>query len=341
MLENDDCPSSKGTNVLERRFDNLQQQASDVRNDLRNRAEMYLTENTKEDMFLLPLSTQNTQPFDLVMKEALYVWTKRHMFDGAQLPYEQVQRVVSQILNHPNQRIWQMSIGNSYTIVRYGNALRIIHSDSNANIITTATITKAFVMTRLCSTKMNGTILSLSDDKDEWVDINIRQLGTAEPLHQIFIQTTVGLYHKVAEDLKNKSHLPAVPEAALPSLSFTPPWKKRSTGSHKPIRMNDFLRGQDIPLHERPDISIILSLTISDELFTTDLLAMSSVGQLKLSKDVLSMLVRSTATTVVGVYVPTKQKWIIDRHFLVHHDDDLNSDVHDSTVVLSISVVTP
>ena len=53
------------------------------------------------------------------------------------------------------------------------------------------------------------------------------------------------------------------------------------------------------------------------------------------------MLTRSKSTTVVGVYVPTKQEWIIDQHFIVHQGDDLNSDVHDSTVVLSISVVTP
>ena len=37
------------------------------------------------------------------------------------------------------------------------------------------------------------------------------------------------------------------------SWLFTPPWR----AGHKPIKMKDFLRGQKVPLHERPGIPII------------------------------------------------------------------------------------
>ena len=53
--------------------------------------------------------------------------------------------------------------------------------------------------------------------------------GTTEPTHQIFIQTTIGLYHKVVEGLRNKSHPSAVPAATLQSLSSTSPWKSNAS----------------------------------------------------------------------------------------------------------------
>jgi hypothetical protein len=308
MLENNNTV----TNVLERRLDNLQQQATDIRNDLDLRVQTFLTNNVKNGKFLLPSSTDNIMPdagtkreqsYGIVTKEALYIWIKSQI-DGHQLSYEQMQRIYSKLINHPKQQIWQLNIGNSYKIVRYGRSLSVTCDEI------TNSLDVINEVTRICSTTQSTSVANDEGCKHKWIDIQTDRMGTGGLPYQ-FIQTTIGVYEQVVHDTFNKSG----PSKLLP---FNPPWKKSDSSStggiNKPIGMNAFLRGQNVPLHERPNVPIILRVLFDD--------CNSSICSSNNQAKALSILSRSNSTTVVAVYISTKQKWIVNQQFFISQNND-------------------
>jgi hypothetical protein len=81
---------------------------SDIRTYLEERVQLHLNKNVRDNIFLLSSS-----------------WVKGHV-SGGQLSYDQIRRVYDQLANFPQRRTWPLNIGNFYTVVRYGDTLRMI-----------------------------------------------------------------------------------------------------------------------------------------------------------------------------------------------------------------------
>ena len=328
---------SIGKTILERRLVNLQHQASDIRNDLDTRVQSLLMDSAKDGVFLLPspkqivkthTKSESLQPLAIVMKEALYFWTKHQIIGGHQISYDQMQRIYNQLEQHPNHQMWQMNIGNGYNFERYGKALRVTRDDTNA--------THSATTTRICETALTSSVGTTSFKdlgcRHSWIEIHSCVMGKNDIPYQ-FIQTTLGIYQGVAYGTFNNSDSLKVQGMSLPSISFTPPWKKSSV----PVQMNAFLRGQDVPLHERPNVSIILRVL-------PDAKRASATASVKCDKnvvaitDVLLTIATSSSTTVVAVYIPAKQKWIIDQQFKIQKGEYSSNEDVDASDLLSISV---
>jgi hypothetical protein len=249
-------------------------------------------------------STKHEQSNDIVTKEALYIWIKSHI-DGHQLSYEKMQRIYSQLTCHPKQQKWQLNIGNSYKIVRYGRSLSVICDE----ITNSLDIMNG--VTRICSTAQNTSVTDDDGCKREWIEIQTNTMGAGGLLYQ-FIQTTIGVYEQVVHDTFNKSDPSKL-------LSFYPPWKKLDSsstgGNDKPIRMNAFLRGQNVPLHERPSVPIILRVQFDNRF--------DDCNSSNCQTNAASILSRSNSTAVVAVYISTKQKWIISQQFFISQNNDI------------------
>lgn len=104
-----------GSDALERRLENLSEQAQAIRKDLDDRAMLCMS----KDMFILPpLQTS----FDLAVKEALNLWITNGT-NGRQFAYEQTRKICQQIENYPNNKVWSLDIGENWKVIRRGMVL--------------------------------------------------------------------------------------------------------------------------------------------------------------------------------------------------------------------------
>jgi hypothetical protein len=313
--------SSSSNNKRSRRIENLQLQVSDIRTDLEERVQLHLNNNVRDNIFLLSSSS-----LDVVMKEALYTWVKGHV-SGGQLSYDQIRRVYDQLANFPQRRTWQLNIGNFYTVVRYGDTLRMIRDKEDQPPTTTASTTVGTVSRatpRICQAVVKGQ-LDVNPFNEQQQLFHIR--GCPEMLQgeYNFVQTTIDEFQKSIRFNLDPS--------VVQQLLISPPWKK----SVNPIRLNDFLRGQSVPLQDRPNVSMLLLTTC--EISSATVPDNDNIQP-------MSPLSRFTSATVVAVYIPTKTRWIIDRQYIIHEavsdhegSDEMANNL--STWLLSISVITP
>lgn len=219
--------------------------------------------------------------FDLVEEEALHLWiTSRMKLIAAaarnskhnaklqssepsfSLPYNQLQRIISQI-NHYSQNLkWTMNINDDCVLERNGNVL-FCYSESSGNDCQTS-------FDQLHGTETNGTNI---DASPSWtiVDSNYapglanktalkRSDDFVNPL-EIFLtiraipETDSLILRPVVTGNRidaNKGGL-ASPASSYKKKDFTPPWR---TG-RSPVKIKDFLRSQKVPLHQRDSVLLL------------------------------------------------------------------------------------
>ncbi|KAL3941563.1 MAG: hypothetical protein SGBAC_004091 [Bacillariaceae sp.] len=248
---------------VHKRLQNLEQQSFELQQDLEPRIWAHLErfqivvdgDQRTESQYIWEADAldqvDGTSP--LVQSQALFQWmqqeiVRRHRHeqssnDGNQNPsvsYEMLQRVLEQLRNHPNQLDWTLDLGGMYSLQRKGRQLKIIkmnyeQEDSSAdpNMKNERPWTWSMAPKDAASGGSGDCPLALAIPA-EMITRNLQ-----------FLETTVEDY------------------AQLPntSLRFRPPWKP--TGS--PIKLRQFLRGQQVPLHERDTTPVLYMTSASDD----------------------------------------------------------------------------
>jgi tRNA(Ile)-lysidine synthase TilS/MesJ len=300
---------------LEKRLYNIQQQSTEIRIDIQTRVDQYIHDHVKDGLFIF----SSTLPFDLITKQALYYWIKQQMKNGT-VSYEQIQRLYQQINNYPHKKKWQINIGQHWNIVRYGDTLRVLHDD-NVNTSNNVEIRYDDTAFKVCKfivhPNTNQSTQHLLPSNEGWIDICISHDVLLHVQSYQFVQTTWQAYQN------------QIPKYAsnLSSLYFTPPWKD-CTISRNPIRINDYLRGQKIPLHERPNTPLIVMIPSS--IVTMDANSSSNNSNSitpSFNSELLHLNdnIQPTAVIVVAIYCINKKKWIVDRQFTKPIVDDTNN----------------
>jgi tRNA(Ile)-lysidine synthetase-like protein len=259
--------------ILERRIDNLQQQSSEIRQYLNARVQEHIKEHVSNGVYLLS-ERMVADDVDLIMKESLYSWTLKQT-QGYHVSYEQMQRVYQQLISYPNRNKWQLNLGQHWNINRYGDALRLarvddsLWNDSMYGYDSNSIVYRG----KLCPSQ---TYSPWTSHETPGVWLRLQLPLSMEASSYYFIQSTVGEW---SED----------------KLEFTPPWRTKN----RPIRVNEFLRGQRIPMHMRLSTPIVVMIHHPEG--ATDLKLVSSHS--------------SIPPTLVAVYISTRHEWLVDREF--------------------------
>ena len=164
------------------------------------------------DVFMLRDSS-----LGLVEKEALHQWARSRM--GFPLPYDQLQRICTQLEEQPNQQKWSLQVGRGWIMMRNGAVLSATREAMEFN-------EQDFVEQRL-----DWSIVA-NDGEPE---------VTKDAIHIQLRDVSVDKSYSFV--LSNANH--------VRKLGFTPPWREN------PVRLCDFLRGQKVLLHRRDCASVI------------------------------------------------------------------------------------
>jgi len=280
---------------IHKRLENLEQQSFELQQDLEPRILAHLLERTcqivvvdggnqqeeVQSQYNWDYDTDDSDEDDgaspLVQSQALFRWMqqemeRRHRHElsskdngnpSPSVSYEMLQRVLEQLRNHPNQLDWTMDLGGKYSLQRKGSRLKILGmnselQDSKSEIPWTWSIMATTIKDETSAAGSENSALTLAIPA-EMITSDLQ-----------FVESTVEEYAKMPNAL----------------LRFRPPWKPR-TGS--PIKLRQFLRGQQVPLHERD---------------TTPLLLLCMMKTSQLDDDDDNMM-----TTIVAVQV--KGSWIV------------------------------
>lgn len=207
--------------LLHKRLDNLSRQSSEVRQDLQTRATRYLQETNSDNSFLLPASR-----FELVHKEALYSWvclkTSCHQFG-----YEQLERVVHQLVDFPENYEWTLNIGHGWNVVREGGVLHVVSDNAEP-----------------------PSEPNLNDKEDVKVSWNVVSPDNRPD------ETIPGIEFCISSNLLEEMDGLYLSTLRTTNLPFTPPWRK----GRSPTKAAQFLRGQQVALHHRREARILYVL---------------------------------------------------------------------------------
>lgn len=217
-----------GHEVLQRRADNLCRQSQEIQVDLQRRASRYLQDTGSDSMFSLPESGT----FELVHKQALYMWVCQQSKDQHQFTYEQLERVCTQLTDFPHNQEWTMNIGSGRDIVREGKALHLVfqHVESKTESLNEQE----------------------SDVQVDWQVVSTNVNMDNEMSGKIELCVASDFYANISHFL--------VSTVRQRNLPFTPPWRK----GRSPAKAAQFLRGQKVPLHQRRETLIVYSVGKDD-----------------------------------------------------------------------------
>ena len=296
-----------GKQNLYRRLEHLSRQSQQVQKHLNKESLVYrqrqgMSPSTIDGIFQLPkafvdTSGQTSEIDSLVFQHALYDWiqetiSSRHEGAGFQISFERVQNVYHQLRAYSKKQQWRLNVGEGWDVERQGSILCMVKTQSigdNSTIRSDAD--KVSLEWRICKRDNDARVPSSEIDAKNrghnlrisvpiaWINCD-RPLGRVARLSLDFVLTTL-------EAIREDS-----------SALFRAPWWPED---RRPVRVNVFLRGQKIALHQRSQAPIILAVR-------NDPVASRDHQQRNIS--------------VVAIFVETKGKWIVHRDFLVEAYND-------------------
>jgi tRNA(Ile)-lysidine synthetase-like protein len=221
---------------IHKRLDLLEHQSRELQQEIQSRVQVYLQDVVDGDFF----EWKHADASRLIQSQALYQWMNQEIkrmrqdqsidSNGADfISYDTLQRVVQQLQDHPAQLEWTLELGGLFNLRRHGSMLQVIYTQQ-------ATSSKNMIP---WIWSIVGNDLGEEDDDRDSLTIAVPQELVSSHLH--VAGTTVGQFSLLQSD-QNAG-----------ALRFLPPWKKAG----KPVKLRQFLRGQDIPMHERDQISIL------------------------------------------------------------------------------------
>ena len=213
-----------GEDILESRLTNIVEQSHKLRQDISSRAQIYISETSSQ----FPIPRNSDGRFTLVEEEALHMWICNEANHALSLSYDKISMVCEQISNFPERRQWKLSLGGDWNIKRNGNVLELeMQNDTN--------------------------LVEQGTNKDEWfikshrnidVESNIKSNGDGDIL-LTFSLSQWGQHESRNFSLKKVQ--------GNEKMTFIPPWRKQDSG----VKIKEFLRGQNIPLHLRNNTPIL------------------------------------------------------------------------------------
>ena len=219
-----------GADILQKRLQSYQQQSEEIHNDLTPRVVEYLDQvlEQKGKVFRLHATIENQEAVSsLIQSQALYEWISSQIRPSVSLSYSQLQRVCSQLEEHPDSIEWTLELGSNYKIVRRGMILMVQKKNGSESTTTTS----------LTGIELKWSIVNqdaLNDDNKAKVN---KYLLLALP-----------------NGWSNENALKISSVGTCDPLPFVPSWRK----GRSPTKLRQFLRGQDIPLEQRDDIRVII-----------------------------------------------------------------------------------
>ncbi|CAJ1929422.1 unnamed protein product [Cylindrotheca closterium] len=239
----------------------------------------------------------------LLQSQALFRWMqeeveRRHCHDemssnngnrSTSLSYDMLQRVLHQLRHHPNELDWIMDLGGKFRLQRKGARLKIITmSPEQGDDSTNPKVKSGCPWT-----------WSMAPENDKARDSVLRLAIPAEVITSDlqFLETTVEEYAKMPNAL----------------LRFRPQWKPTES---RPIKLRQFLRGQQVPLHER-DTTPILYMATNTAAATA---AATTTTTNNIASD--STNIQSNETKIVAVHV--NGSWMVHGDFSNNNDGFVN-----------------
>mmetsp|Transcript_27711 Transcript_27711/g.49212 ORF Transcript_27711/g.49212 Transcript_27711/m.49212 type:complete len:214 (+) Transcript_27711:1-642(+) len=148
---------------------------------------------------------------------------------------------MNQLEHHPTNRQWILELGGNFQLVRQGNVLSVVsgkettHDKNEKN--DNKMVPWAWSLVGTCN---NG-------DNDETAPDSITTLLSSTI--EICLPTS-----SIRNDLAFYSTTLGHAGSSFPSfaLQFVPPWR------NSPVKIRQFLRGQNIPVHLRDDVPILM-----------------------------------------------------------------------------------
>jgi tRNA(Ile)-lysidine synthetase-like protein len=317
---------------LRKRLSALQKQACDVRNDTKPRVQDYydakmMNQQRDSDQLWIIDEDPTTKPSRLIYSQALYQWmtnqivsqtlqneesttlstlstvsSSSHQQQQTYVSYETLERIMNQLEQHPNRQQWTIEIGNNINLIRQGNVLKIgrpvedqkqkeNYQDGIINMV-------SWKWSLTTATK------ELRDDNSNTVQILLPYGMLGSDI--TFFSSTLG---DATNDLSESDE---VDNSQSPSFlnQFVPPWK------NSPVKIRQFLRGQNVPLHQRDDIPLLILRTKGRSIAPT---TNNEMAQYQ----------------VVAVQVEPS-KWIVSKEFIRATDND-EDDNGRANITLSIA----
>ncbi|KAL7576891.1 hypothetical protein ACA910_006656 [Epithemia clementina (nom. ined.)] len=313
---------SGGKDVLYRRLDHMSRQSQEVEQYLDQQSRAYqpqgeeqhkqeqTTPTTADDAhaFELPAyllaSNGETKKSLLVLKHAIYNWAQGRASAsgfgdaGFHFSYDQLQNVCHQLVAYPDNRLWRLSVGDGWDIVREGIVLHLMrttkscehHHKNKSEIDEFDDVSSSQELKRIqwFLVKEQGKDVAGtngSETNQHILDISIPSNWIEEIEHQQDTEAVEFLYTSANHSRE--------------ALWFKAPWWPQE---RRPVRVHEFLRGQKVPLHRRRLAPIILLCRRNQ-------------------RHDASSYSTDDATALVATYVETKGKWIVSRDFAVSSAD--------------------
>mmetsp|Transcript_57292 Transcript_57292/g.139687 ORF Transcript_57292/g.139687 Transcript_57292/m.139687 type:complete len:802 (+) Transcript_57292:258-2663(+) len=179
----------------------------------------------------------------LIFSQALFQWISNEMKQrGFLLNYETLERLIHQIDAYPDRLQWTLELGHGWTIIREGNILRLDDiGQPNATSYGLPRDNEGGKTWKWSMAAPDGASDSSIDSEEETLPMLISPDKLSSDLS--FFSTTVG---RIKGLVLGSSH------AESTSPRFTPSWR------NSPIKLRQFLRAQDVPLHRRDDVPILI-----------------------------------------------------------------------------------
>ncbi|KAG7345760.1 tRNAIle-lysidine synthetase [Nitzschia inconspicua] len=239
---------------LDKRLSNLLRQSQELSTDMSIRIEEYVQRNQPDAIcdggFWRIPEKQLDASSTLVYSQALLRWMTQQMKalrrfgqddsdTDVMIPYETLQRVMKQLQQYPDRKQWELELGGNYSLVRQGETLRVECSSFSESIgyLKGKRKENAWKWTVAPDTTTATTVSSNLDSVDVFLSRGMVHGDLS------FYSTTL------AEATSNNE--PGDDRAK--SLTLVPPWR------NSPVKIRQFLRGQDVPVHERDNTSILFA----------------------------------------------------------------------------------
>lgn len=216
--------------IWDKRLSHFLEQSQEIQADVQPRVQEYLDSALKNSCFYWDDSSCLDRS-SLIVSQALYQWMKQRITvlesSASSQPrnivtYDTLQRVLRQLQEYPNQIEWVLELGSHWNLQRQGPVLRVVSSLPETNIME-----EQQPWTWSIAPPQENKSTDSSPASSLRVNIPIDLLTS----HLEFRETTVG---------------------AVRPFRFVPPWRQ------SPVKLRQFLRGQNVPLEQRDRTPILI-----------------------------------------------------------------------------------
>jgi PP-loop family len=233
---------------LGKRLPNLLEQSYEMARDVNDRVNEYMNHYQPDAMALglWTIHKESNSESQLIYSQALHQWITYRMVElnsanagcnrEHMVTYNLLQRVMEQLQEYPDRNQWELEMGNKYSVMRKGNVLRVVLAEPD----------KAMKTKKPPRVTWKWTIVHCAETQSSIPDV------ITLCLPQSMVSSDLSFFSTTISDASQAGFFG---DESGVSLRFLPPWKS------KPVKVRQFLHGQNIPLHQRDAIPMLFAVT--------------------------------------------------------------------------------